>query len=148
MTMTEKNYSRVRYAKAGFSLMEIMIAAMILGLLAGLVGPKVFQFLENAKKTAATAEMKAFKNAIQMYKADIGQIPPVLKDLLKKPKDERAAKKWKGPYLDKEEVQEDPWNNKYSYKITEGGKHPYELLSYGPNGKGSPKEEWIDVWKE
>jgi general secretion pathway protein G len=84
-----------------------------------------------------------------MYKTNINSFPPRLKDLIDKPKDERAAKKWQGPYIDKEEVPEDPCNNKYHYKINaEGAKRPYELLSYGPNGKGSPKTEWISVWEE
>lgn len=148
MTITERNCSRLRHVRVGFSLMEIMIAVMILGLVAGLVGPKVFQFLENSKKTGAVTELKTFKSSIAMYREAVGQLPGTLKDLQKKPKDERAAKRWQGPYVDKEGEIEDPWSNKYSYKITEGGKHPYELLSYGPNGKGSPKEEWISVWDE
>jgi len=138
-----------RYARAGFSLMEIMIAVMILGLVAGLVGPKVFQMLDNAKKTTARTEMKSFKDAIMMYKTHTGVLPQKLMDLGKRPKDERASKKWQGPYVEIEEAPEDPWSNKYSYKVNpEGSKKPYELLSYGPNGKGSPKEEWISVWDE
>lgn len=149
MMMIECDRSYTKYARAGFSLMEIMIAVMILGLVAGLVGPKVYQFLENAKITSVKSTLKTFKNAIQMYKGDIGVLPSKLKDLVQKPKDERASKKWKHAYLDKDEIPEDSWGNNYSYKITEGsGKHPYELLSYGPNGKGSPKEEWINVWNE
>jgi len=139
------------HMRAGFSLMEIMIAVMILGLVAGLVGPKVFQMLENAKKTSAKSEMKAFKSAITLYKSNTGVFPGKLVDLIKKPKDERVSKKWQGPYIEKEveETPEDPWGNKYSYKVSaEGAKKPYELLSYGPNGKGSPKEEWINVWDE
>ncbi len=138
-----------KHARSGFSLLEIMIAVMILGLVMGLVGPKVFQILENSQKTGAKSELKAFKNAIATYKLNVGTYPAKLNDLINKPKnDERAAKRWQGPYLDKEKLPEDPWGTKYHYKLNqEGAKHPYELLSYGPEGKGH-KEGYISVWDE
>lgn len=149
ITMAYADERAGRYARAGFSLMEIMIAVMILGIVAGLVGPRVFQALENAKKTTARTELKVFKDAITMYKSNTGSFPQKLADLTQRPKDERISKKWQGPYLEKEKIGEDPWGNKHSYKVNpEGSKRPYELFSYGPNGKGSPKEEWISVWDE
>jgi general secretion pathway protein G len=135
------------HVRAGFSLMEIMIAVMILGLVAALVGPKVFQMLDNAKKTSAASEIKTIKGQIALYKTNMGSYPQKLKDLVDMPKnDERAKKKWQGPYLDK--LPEDPWGAKYHYKVNaEGAKKPYELLSYGPEGKGH-KDGYIDVWSE
>jgi general secretion pathway protein G len=147
VTMAHTDERAMRYARAGFSLMEIMIAVMILGLIMGLVGPKVFQMLDNAKITTARSEIKSFKDGITMYKENTGVYPQKLIELGKRPKDEKIAKRWKGPYVELEEAPEDPWVNKYYYKVnSEGSKHPYELLSYGPNGKGSPKEEHISVW--
>lgn len=151
VTMAHADERVARYARAGFSLMEIMIAVMILGLIMGLVGPKVFQILENSQKTAARSEIKAYKDAIAMYKLNTHVFPKKLVDLGIKPKgDEKIAKLWQGPYVDIKEAPEDPWGNKYHYKVNaEGAKHPYELLSYGPNGKGgAQKEEWISVWDE
>lgn len=139
-----------RYARPGFTLMEILIAVMILGLLSALVGPAVMNIYKNQQKRAAKSTLQGFKKGIQMYQMHVGAFPTTLKDLIKKPKDERAMKKWEGPYVgeDLTEVPEDPWGEKFAYKLTQGGKHPYELYSYGPNGKGSPKEEHIDVWNE
>ena len=147
-TMTQKD-TRTRYVRAGFSLMEIMIAVMILGLVMGLVGPKVFQIYENSQKTSAKSQLKNMKAQINLYKTHVGTYPQKLMDLIKKPKnDERAAKRWQGSYLDAENVPEDPWGTKYHYKVNaEGSKHPYELLSYGPEGKGH-KEGYISVWDE
>jgi general secretion pathway protein G len=136
------------YAREGFSLMEIMIALLILGLVAAMVGPAAFNALKNARKSTAKSTMRAFKNAIGMFQTHTGQYPQMLKDLIKKPRDEKVAKKWEGPYIDKTEIPEDPWNQPFVYKVTAGGKHPYELYSRGPNGTEAPKEEWIDVWAE
>jgi len=136
------------YARAGFTLMEILIAVMILGLLSALVGPAVMNIYKGQQKKAAKGSIDGFKKGISMYQMHVGALPTTLKDLIKKPKEERAAKKWEGPYVgeDLTEIPEDPWGEKFAYKLTPGGKHPYELYSYGPNGKGSPKEEQISVW--
>lgn len=148
-TMSYTDERTQRNLRPGFSLMEIMIAVMILGIVAGLVGPKVFQMLDNAKKTTAKSEMKTFKDNIMLYKTHTGVLPQKLTDLGKRPKDEKIGKRWQGPYVEMEETPTDPWKNNYFYKVNaEGSKKPYELLSYGPNGKGSPKEEHISVWDE
>ena len=135
-------------AREGFSLMEILIAVMILGLVAALVGPAAFNAYKNAQKNTAKTTLRSFKDAINMYQTHVGQLPQTLKDLIKKPRDERSAKRWEGPYINKEEVPEDPWGNDFKYKITAGAKHPYDLYSRGPNGESAPKEEWISVWDE
>jgi general secretion pathway protein G len=138
-----------RYVRQGFTLMEILIAVMILGILGAMVGPALNNIYKNQQKKTCKSSLKSFKDAISMYQMHIGQLPATLKDLIKKPREERAAKKWEGPYVGDEnttEIPEDPWNGKFVYKPTPGGKHPYDLFSYGSNGKGSPKDEWISVW--
>ena len=150
MTTTTIERDR-RYARAGFTLMEILIAVMILGLLGAMVGPALNNIYKNQQKRACESSLLGMKKGIQIYKDRIMKLPTTLKDLIKKPKDEAAAKRWEGPYIGEEgatEVPKDPWGEDFKYKvIPAGGKHPYELYSYGPNGKGSPKEEQIDVWK-
>jgi len=139
-----------RYVRAGFTLMEILIAVAIIGLLGAVMGPALNNIYKNQQKKACKATLRAFKDGIASYQRDVLQMPTTLKDLIKKPKEERAAKKWEGPYVgeDLTEVPEDPWGEKIMYKLTPGGgKHPYELYSYGPKGKGSPKDEWINVWE-
>jgi len=136
-----------RYARAGFSLMEIMIAITILGLIMAMVGPALQNTLRKGKVRTAKSSLKGFQSAIEEYQMEVGQLPQTLKDLIKKPRE--GAKKWDGPYLKKtDEIPEDPFNNPYVYKLTPGAKHPYELYSRGPNGADAPKEEWISVWDE
>ena len=141
-TMREKCYAR-----AGFTLMEILIAVMILGLLGALVGPALNNVYKNQQKRAAESSLLGVKKSIEMYKNRVLKLPESLKDLIKKPRDEQAAKRWEGPYIEADEVPQDPWGEPFKYKVTPGTNKPYELYSYGPNSKGSPKEEWIDVWK-
>jgi general secretion pathway protein G len=142
MTITQKQCAK------GFTLMELMIVIMIIGLLGAVVGPAAMKYLERARKGTAKTTMRSFKDAINMYQMNLGHLPPALKDLIKRPTDERDKKKWEGPYIEKDEVPEDPWNNSFVYKITPGAKHPYDLYSRGPNGAEAPKEEWISVWDE
>ena len=140
--------SRQGSLRDGFSLMEILIAIAILGVIGAMVGPALYNALAGAKKNTTKTILKTLKTQIGMYQMHTNQLPQTLKDLIKKPQNEQAAKKWEGPYLDKVETPEDGWGQTFSYKVTPGGKHPYELISYGPNGKGSPKEEQIGVWDD
>lgn len=137
-----------RTARAGFSLIEIMIAIAIMAVLAVAVGPYLLGKLKKAKVSSAQTSLRTIDAAITSFHADIGQYPSRLRDLVKKPAEEALARKWTDPYLKvkNEEIQLDPWNNPFQYKATPGAPHPYELYSFGPNGKGSPKKEWISVW--
>ena len=154
MAITAHKDTRMKYARAGFTLMEILIAVMIIGVLGAMIGPALFNVYKNQQISATAASLKSLKDGIGMFKMHTGQYPVKLKDLVVKPKsgEERVTKKWQGPYVGKEgatDVPEDPWIEKFVYKVTPGGgKHPYELRSWGPNGKGSPKEEWISAWDE
>jgi general secretion pathway protein G len=134
-----------RYARPGFSLMEIMIAVTIMGLIMAMVVPAVNNSLKKAKKRTAVSSLRNFKNAITEYHNETHQYPTKLRDLIKKP---TGLKGWEEPYLAFEEIPQDPWGQDFKYKVTQGGKHPYELYSWGPNGQGSPKDEWINVWEE
>jgi general secretion pathway protein G len=144
ITMAQK-YTRARYVRSGFSLMEIMIAITILGLVMTMVIPAITNQLRKAQKRTAVASLKGFKSAIAEYHRETGQYPSKLRDLIKKPAN---VKDWDGPYLEKEEIPQDPWKHEFKYKVTPGAKHPYELHSWGPNDQGSPKDEWISVWEE
>jgi general secretion pathway protein G len=143
MTITQK-----RYVRSGFSLMELMVVILILGLLGAVVGPAVMKQYESAQKRTAKATIRAFKDAISTYQMHLGHLPPALKDLIKKPSEERDKKKWEGPYIEKEEVPEDPWGERFVYKVTPGAQRAYELYSRGPNKEAAAKEEWISVWDE
>jgi general secretion pathway protein G len=143
-----------KYARSGFTLAEMMVVIAIIGIIMALVGPGIYSALSKAQAGGAKATLKSIKDGITNYHMDLHQWPVKLVDLIKKPKtlDERLSKKWHGPYFgndpDIKEMPYDPWDSKYEYKVTPGAQHPYELWSYGENGKGSPKNEWISVWNE
>lgn len=137
-----------RYARAGFTLMELMIAITILGIIMAIAIPNYMAYKRKAMKRATKSTLQVFEGAILMYQEDIGQFPTRLRDLLLRPREERLAKKWEGPYLKRKKIPIDPWDRKYQYKVTPGGPNPYELYSYGPKGKGSPKVEWLSVWDD
>ena len=129
-----------RFLRPGFTLIELMIVLAVLGLIMYFLIPRFGTMLNKAKIRTARLAMQTIKNQITMYKVDVGDYPERLRDLVKKPSDEKAAKKWDGSYTDDKEIPEDPWGNAYRYERTQTG---YDLYSYGPNGKGAPKEEYI-----
>jgi general secretion pathway protein G len=72
-----------------------------------------------------------------------------LRDVVEKPREEAVARNWaKGGYIEGGELPQDAWREEFQYKRTPEGKNPYELYSYGSNGAGAPKEEWISVWNK
>jgi general secretion pathway protein G len=101
---------------------------------------------KNARK-ATIESLRVIRNALEQYREDFGEYPAQLRDLIKKPADEKIAEQWQ-PYIETKKGELlDGFKNPFHYAVTPGGEHPYELYSYGANGKGSPKSEWIDVWK-
>ncbi len=139
-----------KYNRDGFTLIEILIAIAIVGIMAGISIPAYQTYMKNARKTSANSTLKILQLSINQFNMITGQYPRALKDLVRKPTyDERVAKKWPGPLLKQKKVPDDPWGNRYQYKLTPGQKHPYELYSYGSDaGRSTPKDEWISAWDE
>lgn len=133
--------SYMRSAREGFTLMEILIAVAIVAIMVVTVGPNIMKMAFRGKKDATKVRLAGTKQSLQAYYLDMSEYPEKLRDLVKKPAE---AKKWDGPYIDEEP--RDGWDRRFQYKRTAGGKHPYELYSFGSNGQGAPKEEWISVW--
>lgn len=139
---------RIRCRERGFTLIELMIVIIIIGLLAGLVGPRLFGKLTQAKQKAAKAQIELFGTALDAFRLDVGRYPTTdegLKALREKPSGLDA---WKGPYLPKE-IPMDPWGKPYLYKSP--GEHgEYDLLTYGLDGAEGGEGENQDVvsWKD
>jgi len=131
----------------GFTLIELLIVMVILGLLAALVGPRMFGKTGKAKQKAAKAQISLFETAVDTYRLDVGKFPTTeqgLQALREKPQDQP---KWDGPYLPKQ-VPLDPWGNPYEYRSpSEHG--DYEIVSYGADGASGGEGEDSDVvnWK-
>ncbi len=139
---------RIRCRERGFTLIELMIVIIIIGLLAGLVGPRLFGYLTQAKQKAAKAQIELFGTALDAFRLDVGRYPTTeegLRALREKPSGQDA---WKGPYLPKE-IPMDPWGKPYLYKSP--GEHgEYDLLTYGLDGVEGGEGENQDVvnWKD
>lgn len=127
----------------GFTLVEIMLVVAIIGILAALVIPRIAGKSEQARVTAAQADIKGgVKTALDEFEVDNGFYPQSLQDLLQRP---RNARNWHGPYLDALPV--DPWGDPYYYSYP--GKHNangYDLWSAGPDGKSGDQDD-IGNWQ-
>ena len=128
---------------AGFTLLELLVVMVIIGLLAGYVGPKYFAQVGKSEIKAARAQIDALEKALDQYRLDTGHYPPAdqgLNALTIKPSNEP---KWDGPYL-KKAVPADPWGNPYQYKIP--GEHgEFDLLSFGKDGQPGGSGEAADI---
>lgn len=128
---------------AGFTLTELLIVLVIIGLLAALVGPVLYQRINPAKQSVAQAQISGFMSALDSYFLDTGQYPGSQQGLavLRDKPDGQA--KWKGPYLLKE-IPLDPWGNPYQYR-SPGRSGGYEIVSLGADGKEGGENENSDI---
>jgi general secretion pathway protein G len=138
-----KNFSignRKSKIENAFTLVEMLLVVTIIGILAALVIPKIVGRGEQARLTAAQADINGgIKSALGQYEVDNGFFPKSLQDLVTQPSN---AKNWHGPYLDK--VPTDPWGDPYIYYYP--GKHSansYDLLSAGPDGKEGTDDDIV-----
>ncbi|WP_425334667.1 type II secretion system major pseudopilin GspG [Paucibacter sediminis] len=127
----------------GFTLLELLVVMVIIGLLAGYVGPKFFGQIGKSEVKAAKAQIDALQKSLDQYRIDLGHYPSTeqgLQALVVKPADEP---RWAGPYLSKA-VPKDPWHNEYQYRAP--GEHgEYDLLSFGRDGRPGGEGEDADL---
>lgn len=126
-----------RRPSRGFTLLELLVVIIVLGLLAGLVAPQIFGRVGEAKITTARTQMSLVGTALDSYRLDNGAYPTTeqgLQALREKPTREPIATNWRGPYLRKE-VPLDPWGRAYVYRAP-GSRNPngYDLSTLGRDG--------------
>jgi general secretion pathway protein G len=127
----------------GFTLLELLVVVVIIGLLAGFVAPRYFGQVGKSEVQIARAQIDALEKALDQYRLDVGRYPDTeagLKALVTKPSNEP---KWAGPYLRKD-IPADPWGRPYVYKIP-GEKGEFDLLSYGKDGQPGGTGENADL---
>lgn len=142
-----------RKRERGFTLIEIMVVVIILGLLAGLVLPRVLGQEEKARINAAKTQIRAIEGALDAFKLDNGFYPATdqgLDALIKKPETGRIPNKWReGGYLKPARIPKDPWGRDYVYIAPGNEGREYEITSYGadnePGGEGNNAD--IESWK-
>ena len=129
----------------GFTLLEMIVVLVIIGLIMGLVGPRLFTQADKAKVQTAETQTKMLKGALETMRLDIGRFPTEqegLRLLVERPGDERTAARWSGPYLD-EGLPADPWGNPYQYSPAPSAN--YALTLYSPGADGKPGGEGYDA---
>ena len=135
----------------GFTLIELMVVIVILGILAGLIVPRIMSRPDEARQTKARIQIESLETTLKLYKLDNGSYPTTeqgLQALVEPPEVGELAKKWReGGYLEKGKVPRDPWGNDYLY-LCPGTKGEYDIISYGADGElgGDGKNSDITNW--
>jgi general secretion pathway protein G len=124
---------RRRDGEAGFTLVEMLVVITIIGLIMGLVGPRVLTYLGESKTKAARIQIESLSAALDLYYLDNGRYPAANESLAALVQKPASASGWNGPYLKTGSVPLDPWGHDYVYK-TPAARAPYEIMSYGAAG--------------
>jgi general secretion pathway protein G len=136
----------------GFSLIELMVVVIILGILAMYIGPKLMGRTEQAKEVQTRVQIEGLETALKLYKLDNGFYPTTdqgLQALVERPDEENVSQNWrKGGYLEKGKVPKDPWGNEFIY-LSPGIQGDYDITSYGADGVpgGEDENEDINSWE-
>jgi general secretion pathway protein G len=125
---------RRQVGQQGFTLVEMLVVITIIGLIMGLIGPRVLNYLSESKVKAAKIQLQSFASALDLFYLDAGRFPSTAEGLTALVSRTPGVAAWNGPYLKGGNVPNDPWNNAYLYRSP--GEHgPYDILSYGSDGQ-------------
>jgi len=124
--------------QSGFTLIEILVVMAIIGMLAVMVAPSIFNQQAGAQRDAALTQIASLETALDAYRLDVGQYPDSLEGLVENDSD-RAA--WNGPYL-RRDLPQDPWGNDYVY---DSDGRSFTLVSYGPDGERGGEGDDADI---
>lgn len=128
---------------AGFTLLELLVVLVIIGLLVGYVGPRYFSQVGKSEIKAARAQIKALEDSLDQYRLDVGHYPSSEQGLAALNSAPAGEARWQGPYL-KKAVPNDPWGNPYQYRYP--GEHgEIDLFSYGKDGQPGGAGEAADI---
>jgi len=125
----------------------MLVVLVIIGLIASLVGPRLFSRVDSSKVQVAETQTRLLRGAVETFRLEVGRIPSEgegLAVLYTPPADERSRARWRGPYLD-EQVPSDPWGNPYQYAIPGRDGLPFALYSLGADGKPGGEENNADI---
>ena len=132
---------------AGFSLLEMLVVLVIIGLIASLVGPRLFSRVDTSKVQVAETQTRLLRGAVETFRLEVGRIPTIdegLAVLYTPPSDERAKARWRGPYLD-ESVPADPWGKAYQDSIPGSDGLPFAIYSFGADGEPGGEGNNADI---
>ena len=138
-----KRSLQIRHA-AGFTLLELLVVMVIIGLLAGFVAPRYFAQVGKSQVKAARAQIDALDKALEQYRIDVGHLPTTEQGLAALNTQPSGEQNWAGPYL-KKDVPLDPWGAPYVYAEPGTHNNDYDLMSYGKDGRAGGTGEAADL---
>jgi general secretion pathway protein G len=131
----------------GFTLLEMLVVMVIIGLLASLVAPRLFGKVDASKVQTAKSQIKMLKSALGILQLDIGQFPPPdqgLKWLVEAPQADNLKRNWKGPYVDGK-LPLDPWGNPYQFRVPGQDGQPFSVVSLGSDNREGGEGQAVDI---
>ncbi len=128
----------------GFTLIELLVVLVILGLLAGLVGPQMVRYLGGAKTDTTMLQIEEFGAGLDLFHLEVGRYPTTDEGLIALVEKPNSVEGWNGPYLKKKQIPEDPWGNEYLYRFP-GDNGIYDLYSFGQDNAEGGSGEAQDV---
>ena len=134
MPRTRRSAPGPRDRQGGFTLVELLVVLVILGLVMGLVGPRVLGYLSSSRERTMHLQIESFASALDLYFLDTGRYPSNAEGLQALVKQPPGSEHWSGPYLKQPSVPLDPWGNAYEYHVP-GKSAPYAITSLGSTGK-------------
>jgi general secretion pathway protein G len=150
--MKKERFCHITTDRRGFTLIELMVVLVILGVLAGLIVPRIMNRPEEARRTKAKVQIQSLETALKLYNIDNGNYPTTeqgLQALVEAPSSGTLPSHWReGGYLEKGKVPKDPWGNDYVY-LCPGLYGDFDITSYGADGApgGEGKNEDINSWE-
>jgi general secretion pathway protein G len=132
--LREQSGDRQYAGQQGFTLVEMLVVITIIGLIMGLIGPRVLNYLSESKVKAAKIQLQSFGSALDLFYLDAGRFPSTQEGLTALVQPTSGVAAWNGPYLKGGNVPSDPWNHLYIYR-SPGERSAYEIMSYGSDGQ-------------
>jgi general secretion pathway protein G len=133
-TANKTRERRKKVGEEGFTLVEMLVVITIIGLIMGLVGPRVLNYLSESKVKAARIQLQSFSSALDLFYLDAGRFPSSSEGLAALVQRTPGVSAWNGPYVKGGSLPNDPWNHPYLYRSP--GEHgPYDIISYGSDGQ-------------
>ena len=136
--------AKLKNGPGGFTLIELLVVLVILGLLAGLVGPRVLKYLGTAKSDTAMLQIEEFSASLDLFHLEVGRFPTTEEGLAALVEQPAGVDDWQGPYLRKRTLPVDPWKRSYLYE-SPGQNGPFDIYSLGSDNAAGGEGEAADV---
>jgi len=136
--------AKLKNGPGGFTLIELLVVLVILGLLAGLVGPRVLKYLGTAKSDTAMLQIEEFSASLDLFHLEVGRFPTTEEGLAALVEQPAGVDDWQGPYLRKRTLPVDPWKRNYHYE-SPGQNGPFDIYSLGSDNAAGGEGEAADV---